>query len=157
MLIRRLKTLLSSKDGKVLFSNFSYLFLLQIAGYVFPLLTLPYLARVIGVDNFGRIAFASAIMVWIQTVADWGFNYTATRDVAKNRENKEKVSEIFSNVLWARCTLVLLSFIVLLILLCIVPQFRDNSEVILVTFLMIPGHVLFPDWFFQAIERMTPL
>lgn len=154
MLIRRLKTLLSSKDGKVLFSNFSYLFLLQIAGYVFPLLTLPYLARVIGVDNFGRIAFASAIMVWIQTVADWGFNYTATRDVAKNRENKEKVSEIFSNVLWARCVLVLLSFMVLLILLCIVPQFRDNSEVILVTFLMIPGHVLFPDWFFQAVERM---
>lgn len=61
-----------SKEGKVLVSNFAYLSLLQIAGYIFPLLTLPYLARVIGAEGFGKIAFAAAIMTWIQTIADWG-------------------------------------------------------------------------------------
>ena len=143
-----------SKDGKVLMENFAYLSLLQIAGYVFPLLTLPYLARVIGVEGFGKIAFASGIMVWIQTIADWGFNFTATRDVAKNREDKEKVSEIFSNVLWARCVLMIFSFAVLLVLVLFVPEFKENATVIFVTFLMIPGHIMFPDWFFQAMERM---
>lgn len=131
-----------------------WLSLLQVAGYIFPLITLPYLAQVIGAEGLGKIAFAAAIMVWIQTIADWGFNFTATRDVAQNRDNPEKVSEIFSNVFWARCTLVLLSFIVLVLLILIVPHFRENSSVILVTFLMVPGHVLFPDWFFQAIEKM---
>ncbi len=115
---------------------------------------MPYLARVIGVEGFGRIAFAAAIMVWIQTIADWGFNLTATRDVAQNRDNQEKVSEILSNVLWARCALMLLSFIVLVLLILAVPKFRENSSIILVTFLMIPGHIFFPDWFFQAIEKM---
>ena len=134
--------------------NFMWLSALQVAGYVFPLITMPYLARVIGVEGFGKIAFASAIMVWIQTIADWGFNLTATRDVAQNRDNKEKVSEIFSNVLWARCLLMLLSFVVLILLIILVPKFRENSAIILVTFLMIPGHILFPDWFFQAVERM---
>ena len=143
-----------SKDGRTLASNFGYLSLLQIAGYIFPLITMPYLARVIGVDGFGKIAFASAVVVWFQTVADWGFNYTATRDVAKNRDDKEKVSEIFSNVLWARCLLMIVSFLLLLLTILIVPIFKENYAVILVTFLLVPGHIMFPDWFFQALERM---
>lgn len=144
----------NSKDGGIIVSNFFYLSLLQVAGYLFPLLTLPYLAKVIGIEGFGKIAFASAVMVWIQTVADWGFNYTATRDVAKNRDNKEKVSEIFSNVLWARCLLMILSLIFLSLLILVIPKFRESADVLYATFLLIPGHILFPDWFFQALERM---
>lgn len=143
-----------SKDGKVLASNFGYLMLLQIAGYVFPLITIPYLARVIGVDGFGKIAFAAAVMVWFQTVSDWGFNYTATRDVARNRDNLEKVSEIFSNVLWARIFLAVVSFALLYLLVATVPYFNENKDILLITFLLVPGHILFPDWFFQAMERM---
>lgn len=146
--------IVKNKEAKTLAGNFVWLSLLQVAGYVFPLITMPYLARVIGVEGFGRIAFAAAIMVWIQTIADWGFNLTATRDVAQNRDNPQKVSEIFSNVLWARCVLMLLSFIVLVLLILLVPKFRENSSIILVTFLMVPGHIFFPDWFFQAIEKM---
>lgn len=154
----QLKTLLArfkkSKDGKVLASNFGYLMLLQVAGYVFPLITIPYLARVIGVDGFGKIAFAAAVMVWFQTVSDWGFNYTATRDVARNRDNLEKVSEIFSNVLWARIFLAVVSFALLYLLIATVPYFNENKDILLVTYLLVPGHILFPDWFFQAMERM---
>ena len=150
-LLRKIK---NNKDGESIVSNFFYLSLLQVAGYVFPILTLPYLAKIIGVEGFGKIAFASAVMVWIQTVADWGFNYTATRDVAKNRNNKEIVSEIFSNVLWARCLLMILSLIFLSLLILVIPKFRESADVLYVTFLLIPGHILFPDWFFQALERM---
>lgn len=150
-LIARLK---KSKDGSALVSNFGYLMLLQIAGYVFPLITIPYLARVIGIEGFGKIAFAAAVVMWFQTVADWGFNYTATRDVAQNRDNPEKVSEIFSNVLWARIFLMLCSFALLMGLIITIPYFKENQAILLVTFLMVPGHIFFPDWFFQAMERM---
>jgi len=143
-----------SKDGVVLFQNFTYLFLLQIAGYIFPLFTLPYLARVVGIDSFGKIAFAAAIIGWFQTISDWGFNYTATRDIAKNRDNKEMVSQIFSNVMWGRCLLTLFSFIALMALILLVPIFREISSLLLLTFLLIPGHIFFPDWFFQAMEKM---
>ena len=144
----------SNKDGKVLVQNFAYLSLLQVAGYVFPLITMPYLARVIGVEGFGKIAFAAAVMVWIQTIADWGFNFTATRDVAQNRGNQQKVSEIFSNVLWARCILMFIAATGLFLLTTFIPLFNENKEVLWVSFLMVPGHILFPDWFFQAMERM---
>lgn len=148
------KKINSSKDGKTVFANFGYLSLLQIAGYVFPLITMPYLARVIGADGFGKIAFASAVVVWIQTISDWGFNLTATRDVAQNRNDKEKVSRIFSNVLWARCILTIMSGLILLVVVMVVPYLRENADIIFVTFLLVPGHILFPEWFFQAIEKM---
>lgn len=61
----------ASKDGKALASNFGYLMIMQVASYIFPLLTIPYLARVIGVEGFGKIAFAATIIVWFQTITDW--------------------------------------------------------------------------------------
>lgn len=144
----------TSKDGKTVFANFGYLSLLQIAGYVFPLITMPYLARVIGADGFGKIAFASAIVVWVQTISDWGFTLTATRDVAQNRGDRDKVSQIFSTVLWARCILTLLSGLILTIAVVGVPYLRENATIIFITFLLVPGHILFPEWFFQALEKM---
>ncbi len=148
------KESIKSNEGKRLLSNFTWLSLLQVASYVFPLITYPYLARIIGVEGFGKIAFAGAIIVWIQTITDWGFNYTATRDVAKNRDNPQIVSEIFSNVFWSRILLMLLSFVILFILILTIPSFKENSAIILVTFLIIPGHISFPEWFFQAYEKM---
>lgn len=143
-----------SKDGRTVLSNFGYLTLLQFASYLFPIITVPYLSRVIGVEGYGKIAFASAMMVWVQTVADWGFLLTATRDVAKCRDNKAEVSRIFSETFFARCLLAIVSFIFLCLLILIVPDFKENAEILFVTFLMIPGYIMFPDWFFQAIERM---
>ncbi|MFX1712306.1 flippase [Stutzerimonas stutzeri] len=153
--VRELQSRLSnSKDGKALAGNFGYMMLLQISGYLFPLITIPYLARVVGVEGFGKIAFAAAVVLWFQTITDWGFNYTATRDVAQNRDNPEKVSEIFSNVLWARILLMILSFGLLLLAISLVPYLRENQLIILLTFFLVPGHIMFPEWFFQAVERM---
>lgn len=144
----------SNSDAKTVINNFAWLSVLQIAGYIFPLISIPYLAKVIGVDGFGKIAFASAVIIWIQTITDWGFNFTATRDVAKNKNDKLMVSEIFSNVLWSRILLMIISFVVLSILVVLIPLFKDNYLVIFASFLMIPGHICFPDWFFQAVEKM---
>jgi len=150
----RLKKVKANKDAKTLIANFGYLSALQIASYIFPLITIPYLARVIGVDSFGKIAFAAAIMTWLKTVSDWGLKFTATRDVARNRDNHDRVSQILSNTLWAQFSLMMISFVLLCIAIYFVPTFRENRDVILVSFLLIPGRIMFPDWFFQALERM---
>lgn len=153
--IKKLKKNLSNnKDHKILASNFKYLMILQIAGYIFPLLTLPYLARVIGVEGFGKIAFAGAVIIWFQTITDWGFNYTATRDLAQNRDDPEKVSDIFSNILWSKITLGIISFVLLIVLIFCIPYFYENKELLLLTFLLVPANILYAEWFFQAIEKM---
>lgn len=143
-----------SKDAKNLLANFFSLSVLQVAGYVFPLITLPYLARVIGVEKFGEIAFASAVMIYFQTLVDYGFIFSAVRDIARCREDESAVSEIYSRVMWARFCLTGLAFILLCLMIILVPKFYEMRVVLLLSFLLIPGHAMFPDWMFQALEKM---
>jgi len=144
----------NSKEAKTLTGNFLSLSLLQLAGYIFPLITLPYLARVIGVEKFGILAFASAVMAYFQTFVDFGFNYTAVRDVAQQKDNKEVISIIFSTVMTVRVIFALISLIILYCLILLIPLFRESETILLLTFTYIPAYLLFPEWFFQAMEKM---
>lgn len=144
----------NNRDARTLASNFGYLSLLQLAGYVFPILTFPYLAHVIGSEGFGKIAFASAVIVWFETAIDWGFNYTSTREVAQHRDDKEYVSRVFSTVFWGRSFLLTVFFPVLLVMIAVIPVFRDYTLILIITFTTIIGRILFPEWLFQGLERM---
>lgn len=150
-LIKKIK---NSKEGKTLFANFAYLSLLQIANYVFPILTLPYVARIVGVENYGYIAFSLAIVMWFTTVVDFGFNYTATRDVARCKDDLNEVSIIFSNVFWTRVILLFICIIPFIVLVYTIPRLYNIRIVLFATILLLPGHIMFPSWLFQGLEKM---
>ncbi len=152
--MRRLKSFFRNADSRVLMGNFIYLSLLRLISFVFPLITLPYLSRVIGVEKFGAIAFAAAVIVIVETVVNWGFDYTATRDVARFREDIREVSRIFGEVLFAKLFLMFICFGGLLLLASWIPALQEYRLLLLLTFAYIPGHILFPEWMFQAFERM---
>jgi O-antigen/teichoic acid export membrane protein len=154
LLFRLVRKIKGSNEARILAENFISLSALKVLGYIFPLITLPYLARVIGVDKFGEIAFAAAVIVYFQTIVDYGFNYTAVRDIARNRTDLKIVSGIFSTIMTIKVILLFISFIILLLCIFIFPSFYENRLILLLTFLYIPGGILFPDWFFQGMEKM---
>lgn len=153
-MINKLKNIVNTEDKKRLFSNFFSLSMLQAFTYILPLLTLPYLVRVLGVDKFGLVMFAQAFIIFFHILVDYGFNLSATREVSINRDDKEKLTEIYSSVMTIKFILLGVSFIILSITVFLFEKFSSNWELYYYTFLFVIGQAMFPIWYFQGIERM---
>jgi len=140
--------------NKTVLANVSYLSILQIFTILFPLLTYPYLLRVIGLDLYGVIVFAQTIITYVSLVINFGFNMSGAKNVAICKENKELLSRIVSStylcklILWSICVVVYFSII------SIVPFFKEHYWVYSLSFLLTFNELLLPIWFFQGIENM---
>ncbi len=145
---------LQDKDKKRLIENFTSLSVLQGVNYVLPLITIPYLIRVLGAEKFGLVMFAQAFIMYFNILTDYGFNFSATREISVCREDKEKVSEIFSSVTAAKFILLAGSFILLCAVILIFEKFRQNLPLYYLSFGAVIGQTVFPVWFFQGIEKM---
>lgn len=141
-------------EKKTLLENFLSLGALQIVSYVIPLISLPYLSRVLGVERFGVVFFAFAFMTYFIIFTDYGFGLSATREIAVNRHNKNNLSNIFSSVMFIKICLLLVSFAVLCIMITFIPKLQENWLVFLLSFLMVIGNAIYPVWFFQGVEKM---
>lgn len=142
------------KSNQSLVKNFTSLSLLQISNYIFPLITLPYLVRVLGPEKYGLINFAAAFTAYFTILTDYGFNLSAVQEVSVNRNNTAKLSEIFSSVLFTKITLFVFSSILFFLIINSFTIFKDNFILYLVTYFSVLGAIIYPVWFYQGIESM---
>jgi len=143
------------QEKKIVFENFISLTTLQALGYLLPMITLPYLTRVIGLANFGLIAFAQAFMQYFMIITDYGFSLSATKKISMCGQNKKHTCEIFSTVMAVKLILALICFLLLLVFINLVPKFKQDWLVYLFSFGTVLGNTLFPVWFFQGKEKMA--
>lgn len=134
--------------------NTLWLYLVQFSGYLLPMITLPYLSRVLSVEKFGLIAYAQSLMWNFTTLTEYGFNITATREVSINRERPEALARVFSKILVAKGLLTLIGFLALTAMIAFVPRFRQDGTLFLISFLSVVGYWLFPVWLYQGLEMM---
>ncbi len=145
---------MARSEKRVLTENFIAVGLTQIISYVIPLITLPYLARVLGAEKFGLVFWAQACVQYFIILTDFGFNLSAVKEISINRDNNERISEIFNSVLTAKFLLIILSLLLMTIIVFSFPKFRSEYLLFYLTFFMVIGNAIYPIWFFQGIEHM---
>ena len=153
-MLNKIRNKLASKDGRVILENFLSLSALQVVGIALPLITLPYVLRVIGFEYYGVIVMSASLVAYFQSLTDFSFRITATRDVAIFKDNQKKLNLIYSKVLSVKFVFLIFSYLIIAFLVALVPQFNEYKIIYFSSSLMLFGYAIFPEWFFQGIEKM---
>ena len=100
--MKYVKLIKENQTVRKLVSNFSYLSLIEIINLLLPLVSYPYLIRVVGADKYGIVVFAQAIISYLIIIINFGFNVSATRRVSENRNDNHKLNIIYSSVIYQK-------------------------------------------------------
>lgn len=134
--------------------NVASLFSVQIANFLLPLLTVPYVVRIIGPDKLGLLNFSQAYVAYFSLLINYGFDMAAVRSIAANREDKAATNRIFSQVMAGKTLLWVLSTVVFAVVSLASPEFRGHLFLHVCTYLVCIGTVLSPFWLYQAMEDL---
>lgn len=148
------KAVLSKGVLKRFAINVASLFSVHVANMLLPLLTVPYVVRIIGPERLGLLNFSMAYVAYFTLLINYGFEMAAVRAIAADRTNKTLVNRVFSEVLTGKALLFGLSTVIFGLVVYFSPEFRAHWWLHVCTYLSCVGVVLFPVWLFQAMEDM---
>ncbi|MEE1897297.1 oligosaccharide flippase family protein [Flavobacterium rakeshii] len=120
---------------------------------VTPLLVAPYLISVCGEDGFGKISTGLAISFLLIVIIDYGSDITGVKEVAVNRENKQKLEKTVGTTYIAKALLVTVVLAFMSILYLTVPYFSKEKELYLLALPILVGQFINPTWVFQGVEN----
>ena len=139
----------------LLAKNILSLFVVQASVYLIPLITTPYLARTLGVSNFGLLGIVSAVMGYASLISDWGFGFTATREVARNATDLATLRKIYWNTVFAKALLCSCALAVFIGAASMISDWRKMLSILLV-FSFVPITSVFnAGWFLQGLENIV--
>lgn len=142
--------------SKVMFNTFM-LYIMTFAKMAFPLITLPYLTRILSVENYAVVSYVKAAMVYAQIFIDFGFLLSATKDVALLDQDKAQISKIVSNVIAAKMLLVIFGLLPLIVAIDLIDILSNNFVYVFISYLGVSLTILLPDFLFRGIQEMQSI
>ncbi len=141
------------KSRKPLIESVMSLSLLNILNMAIPLITLPYLVKVVGLSYFGKYSIVLSMIQYIILFTSYGFNFSTTRQVSVHRNNQDKIQTIFISTITCKLLLSVLPILFFAFLSQIIFS-TDHTMMLLWGLGMVIGDILNPVWLFQGMEKM---
>ncbi len=129
--------------------------ILTMSNIVFPLITFPYVTRILLPAGTGRVSFAVSIITYFSMFAQLGIPTYGIRACAKVRDDKEKLSRIVHELLMINMIMVLISYVAFGISLFAVPRFARDKELLLVISITILLNAMGVEWLYKALEKYS--
>lgn len=140
--------------NSIAIKNTSMLYLFSIASLVFPLLTLPYLTRVLSIEYYGISAYVKACMVYFAVFLEFGFLLSATRDVVNTNGDCQMMSQIVGAVTMAKALLSTTALFAMFAIFPFLPILGNNKLFTLLSFCAVAINALIPDYLFRGLNSM---
>ena len=133
--------------------NFGYNLILTLCGYIFPLITYPYISRVLGVQNIGICNFVDSIINYFVLFSMLGIGSYGVREIARVKNQEERKNIVFSNLISFNIATTILAIILLLVCTITIPKFTEYRPFLLVGVAKLFFNVFLIEWFYQGIQN----
>ena len=133
--------------------NFFYSALLTLANYVFPLITYPYVSRVLGVTGIGICNFVDNIVNYFIVFSTMGIFVIGVREIAAVRSGEQERSKVFSSLLTLNGLMTLAAALVLTLAIFLVPKLAAYRTLLFLGVAKLIAHSLSLGWFFRGVEE----
>lgn len=137
-----------------LVENILALYGVQAVNYLLPLITVPYLARVLHPAAWGLVSFAQVFGNVVILIVQYGFNFSASREVARHRDADDKLEELLAAVLGAKGLLALFAAGGAIVAYRWVPAFRDQPSLLWAVVFWSLAQSFNMAWYYQGLERL---
>lgn len=140
--------------NKIIIENYFFMTILQLLNSMFYFLIYPYLIKTLGLENYGLYVFSMSIVNYFMSIVSFGFDYPAVNEISQNPDNEKIKSYTLSCVFTAKIYLEIISLIIFALLVLFIPSIFENWTIYLVLFFNTLVTILFPNWYFQGIQKM---
>jgi O-antigen/teichoic acid export membrane protein len=127
--------------------------MLRILNIIFPLITFPYVARVLSPEGIGKVDFAQSIIQYFILIAQFGIPTYAIRECAKHKDNNNKLTKTVQEILIINIFMLIISYLLFFILAFNLPYLKEYKLLLLISSLNIFSTTIGVEWFYQAIEE----
>jgi PST family polysaccharide transporter len=134
--------------------NSAALYGVQICRKIFPIVSVPYLARTLLPAGWGTVAFVLSLGELVALMIEFGFNLSATREISRERHNREACRDIMAGVLGAQAMLAVLGVSLALLAAHSITLLKENPHLLLAGLFYAVAQGAAPLWFFQGLERL---
>lgn len=128
---------------------------IQVLNYIFPIITLPLITRVIGPDNYGKINYILGIVTYFMMIIGFGFEISATRKIDFSKKDKLNIQNNFNQVFFSQFLLFTLCLFAYFILVMCYEELKNELLISIFTFLNCLSVVFTQDWLFQANQKLN--
>lgn len=139
------------------FKNASYLSLIQASNYIIPMLTIPYLMRVIGIENYGKVLLAQTLIIFLSALTDFGYSVAAVREMSIFKDDHKKVSKYYSTVINAKFLLLAVAIILSLAFSLVYTNLSNELLLVMFSLPFLLGNTFLPYWYYIAKGKFGQL
>lgn len=119
---------------------------------IFPLITFPYISKILGVTNIGKYNFAASIINYFLLIAALGIKTYAVREGARLRKSKEEFSEFANQIFTINLISTIIAYILFFFSLTLIPKFADFKTILLILSIQILFATIGVEWIYIIFE-----